>query len=184
MTLLSPFQKQLAGLPQNSRAARTLTLTATDWNYSWDKRPAGEIVIGLRIPTPVDMERAENVANMLTERIHDEDAKRSAKRRSLEAFAVARGICDPNNFRGPHPLLEMAEETVPRALTLPAIEKILAAIAQMVTDANPSKPEATDEEIATLWRLLAAGDVFEGLDAGRIAEAREHLKIAYDALTD
>lgn len=180
MTLVSPFERRVAAQQPKGRttspAERTLTLEPHDFAYDWPERPAQDVIVGLRTPTITDMERAQADSRMKAAASGEE-----AGRQALMAYAVARGICDPNDFRKPHPLFELAEDRVPRALTMRAIERILEALADMV---SPIRDEASDEEVASLWRMLACDGALDDLPPARASDVRHHLKIAFELMIE
>lgn len=180
---ISALQREASKFrPQNSAVTPpplTLVIKPEEWTYDFATRPVTEVLIGLRIPSSEDMDRADATAKAALA-----DGGEEARERALKAFAAARCICDPDDVTRGHPMFTMAEDEVPRALNRRTIDRIVEEVALLMLRTVPLHAEADDDELVELLTILSMDDPFVGLTAERQRVARVFLKKALEQFTD
>lgn len=180
---LSAFERQVQEQRPPNRAItpapRTVVIRPEEWSASWESRPAGPIVVGLRLLSGSDVTSAESEAKRAAA-----DGGEDAYQATGLAFAVARGICDPNDVSQPHPSLEMAEDMVPVALSAQTIARLFDEIERLSVETVPLFAEASPEEMKELGHILALDEPLHGLSRGRASRVRRYLRFALQELTE
>jgi len=179
---LSAFERQIASKrPINSnitRASKTVTIRPEEFLYSWSSRPSSPIVVGLRLLSIQDQESGHQ------DSLNAGPDGSPEYRRAAIAFAVARGICDPNDVTKPHPLLEFAEDMVPAALSRGTIDRLFDELEKLAIEVVPLFAEITPEELLELNEILMAEDPFENMSMDRAARVRRYLRFALNELLE
>lgn len=179
----SPYDRQAAQLRSGGRgptpAPRTTVIRPDEWAYDYDAKATEPIVVGLRELSGADSDRALFVADEVGQKQGE-----AARKSTLAAYLVARGICDPNDFSQPHPAFETAEDIIPLALSRPTIDRLCAELADLVTERSPLELEADDEEIYQLGIRLLTDAPFENVTPARAGFIRRYLRKALTEFND
>lgn len=179
---LSAFERQIRQQNPVNRATtrppKTITIHPHEFLYSWDARPSSPIIVGLRLLSVSDQDAGH------AEALREGEEGSSEYRTTALAFAVARGICDPNDVSRAHPTLEFAEDMVPAALSQPTIARIFDEIEKLAVETVPLFTEATDADLRELAQLLSSDDPFEDMSPARARRVRRYLKFALSEFTD
>lgn len=178
---LKPRQQSRGG---NRRPApSTFDLTPDHFAEDWSERPVAPITVGIRVPSEAEAQTIEDAASREAKAIDGDDEERDLKReRSLQAYWVARSLCDPLDVTAPHPFFEMPEDMVPLAFKPDTIARLCQEIAKVGIEQSPLHPEADDEELGELSDLLATGVAFADVAGAQERLARRYLKFALEII--
>jgi hypothetical protein len=157
-------------------AARNVRLTPGDFSPTWHNAPSSDVVVGIRVYSESDARTAEQEAAKQEDQVAAEQV--------LFSLAVARGICDPNNVKAPHPLFPFADDTIPLALTPRAVRRLFDEIERLHVDQSPAFAEATDDDLVELAGALIQPDPLGKLDAVKAKRARRYVRLALDLLNE
>lgn len=163
--------------------ARTLVLESWVFADAWADRPVGAICVGLRLMSEADRQRARSEAERLALELHPRGGLNAvdAFNDALLRQTVAHGICDPNDVTKEHERLQCAEDAVGIALTSRGARFIFDALERYEIEASSSTPEASDEDLEELSRLLQCG-VVDLLPTARSGLVRRLLATALDEI--
>lgn len=155
---MSTFRSVVSEAPR--KPVRTLWLQPDAFSDAWPDKSPAPVEIGLRLIGQVDVEQARAQAAAKAVAMHDESdvsGQVEAYNDTLMCIAVARGTCDPVDVTEPWML--MPEENIPLALTPQAIRFVWDELERLHIERSPLAPSASDEDIASLARRLARGEV-------------------------
>ncbi len=188
---MSTFSNLIAA-PTAPPALAVLPLPASAWATAYrGRRPEtadGADTIGLRLPSVADLEHARRKASRLAWRAHPEDGDGEGRiqvyNERVMAIVVARGTCRPDDARLAYfPLGDgvgeelpgLADDVVPLALTVQAVEWLYEEIDRLMVESSPVAPLATVGEVRALARGLEDGSAWEGVSSVDTARARRLL---------
>lgn len=97
---------------------------------------------------------------------------------SVMLNCVAAALCDPNNrFK---PLWPMQTEIFPSRITTSGLERLFDELELVTVIEGPTRPEATDKQIAELAEDLMTGDFWQDMPMARARHIRRLLAFAID----
>ena len=162
MGRFSDLQQQTQG----EKPGRVLTVPPTVWATTWDKKPAGNVAIGLRLLSEADLvtATAESVKEAARLFPNGGDDFIESRNGFLLRWMIARGICDPNNAEKPSEILPLAEDMVREALTDRGARWLYEEIERYDAEVSPIHRPITDDELRVLSQLLSVDDPFADFD--------------------
>lgn len=171
---------------QGARAPKhTITVQPEEFADTWEKRPRAPVVFGLRsLPAEEDtIARKQAGKAAVTAFPHDVYAQAFEYSLVLQAWAVARSICDPNNVQRSHPSLPSAEDTIRSAMTGPCITRIFDFIEKNQIETSPCMLELTAETQLELVEKLQNPEAFAHLSDASEGRARRLAGFLLEELT-
>ena len=175
------------------KPARVVSLPLACWAATWDDRPPGDAMVGLRVPPEAELVQARAEAAQAAWRLHplaeDEEGRIEAFNSAVMERVVAQGTTEPDDvrlayFRGLDGGYE--NDRAPRALTAAGIEYLYSAIDLLSIEQSPVGREASSAELARVADALRTGSAWATLDGADVARARRLLRHLADmmGLTD
>lgn len=177
----------MAGFSQRKKASRPAptTLVLQPWVFAdqWEGRPTEPVCVGLRLMSEAQKGQARGEAERVAREMHELDYELYLEARDdfLVRFAVAHGVCDPNDVTKPHPILPYAEDQVRDALTPRGARFIHDALYRFHVASSPLSPEATEEDLDDLMAAIDEG-VLADLSPSREALVRRFLGYALEEI--
>ncbi len=146
--------------------------TPADFSATWEKRPKGNVAIGLRPLSPADAIEARRMAAEQAWQEHDKpedgDLRLEAYNDALMRLVIARGTCDPNDARKRLAFWQGVEDSVVFVvLTREGARRLFDALEATLLAASPSQPEASDGDILAL-PLLFSKALLSATEAARL----------------
>lgn len=174
----------LSKLERTFPAPATVTLSPDSFAPAWPMRPAGDVVIGIRLPSPNDKVCVQIESAKRAKELGGESAQ---TRREIEHDArvrllVARCVCDPNNADAPSSVLPFAEDSVFVALTDSAARHIFDRILDLQVETAPGE-NGSIEDVERLLELLSAG-ALETLSEARYQTVLRYLSFSLSVIDD
>lgn len=161
--------------------ARILTLPPSAWHASYGKRPAGDVALGLRLPSEADVLAAHAEASKEADASGRTGEARAFRfNEALVVWLLAATLCDPNEARKPY--FERADEEVREALTPEALRHLWHQLEEAQLSLSPVRPLATDEEAGELGLELLDGDCLAALPTPQATRLRRLLRFCLDEL--
>lgn len=181
------FESALRDLAEPDKkipAPRVVTLKPSEWAHDYEGRPDGSVAFGVRVITDADVQTARAEAAKLAIELHPEDGegRLEAYNDALLRWAVARGLCDPNDVTSPHPYLPLPEDMVRVAFPQTTIRRLFDEIERLQIETSQIFPEATDDELGELAELLSVDAPFGDLPEPRARRARRFARFILDEL--
>lgn len=150
---------------RDTKPPRHVVLPPSSFGDEWPNKPATEACIGLRFISQADFDAARREAEREARGFYAEFRQRDKDcdnavledvyNDSFLAHIAARGTCNPNDVTQPY--FPFAEDTVRQALTPEAMRRVWDEIVILHKGSAPSRPEASDEDVAQLaWALRRA----------------------------
>lgn len=158
---------------------RIVVLPPSAFAEDWPQRPASSVALGLRLVSERDLQvamgearkaaRAHLIDEQLTEadRVVAWDAYNDAEVR----YAMARATTDPNDVSRPYFLF--AEDTIKLALTSEGIRRLWDEYVILSRSSGIDLPQAEDEELERLGRVLQRPGCLDSLEANVQKEVRK-----------
>jgi hypothetical protein len=145
---------------------RLLTIPESVWATTWDRKPTGKVVVGLRLLSEADLVTSTGESEREAKQIHPDGGQDfiDARNGFLMRWMIARSICDPNRADKPSEILPLAEDMVRDALTAQGARWLYEEIERYHAEVSPIHEPADDDKLAQLGRLLIAGSPFGGFD--------------------
>jgi hypothetical protein len=163
------------------RPARTSLLRASAFQAEWERRPPGEVAVGIRCLSHEETmtcgaEAAkEAVANGRT----GEEAVRRYNE-ALMAWALGYACCDPNNATLPY--FDSGDASVRAALTPEAVAFLFGELELAHAAESPTRPEADDADLADLAVLLMTPEDWSHLPGPKARRVRRWLRYVLDEI--
>lgn len=158
---MSTFSK----LERDKTPPRVVILQPTAFADDWPLKRGTEVCVGLRFVSQDDLDRGRREAEREALGFYaelrgaplppDKDTAIEVWRDAMMMNAVARGTCDPNDVTRPY--FEAADDTVRRALTPEGARRLWDELVILHKGSGPSRPVATDDDVARLVQLLSSG---------------------------
>jgi hypothetical protein len=176
MSALSELQDQIRGATasQSTPAPRTVRLAQAEFSPTWEKYPASDVIVGIRVYSEADARTAEQEAA--------KQDTADAAHQVLFSIVVARSICDPNSVSSTHPLFPFAEDTILSALTPRAIKRLFDEIEKLHVDQSPAFAEATDDDLVELAGAFIQPDALAKLNGAQAGRARRYARLLLDLI--
>ena len=186
----SPFARAKANA---CPPAGTEVIPARAFSPEWDGKPDDEVCFGIRplSNTDIDFVRGEAFKRMQAafpgiDVSRDEvttELATQAYNDGLMRLAVARGTCDPNDARRPHPVWQgMADDIVHDALTVEGTKAIYDALERTTIAASPVRREIKDDELEEL--ITKAPKALAAMPDWQARRVRRLLAWALDAMRE
>jgi hypothetical protein len=151
---------------------------------SWERKPSGNVCVGLRILSEAENTTARAEAATLARQLHPEggDEQTDCFNDALLRWLVATAVCDPNNVDSPAPVFGATDEELIRvAMTERGIRFVFDSLLKYQVETSPLYPEIGDDELGELSTLMLGGAA-DLLPPGARSTAKRHLLFALDAL--
>lgn len=170
-------------VPRARKPPRVIHLPPSAFADTSSDKPLEPVAVGIKLISEGDTEGADVAARQRAERMHpergpDDPIWDRAYNEALMVYAVAVGHCHPDSIH--EPLWDMAFDTVPRILTTAGIERLFDEIELIKLADSPLRPEASDDELATLSKVLATGTVWQTMSPARRGALRRMLRFVLD----
>lgn len=185
MATLSQSLNTLRGQSGKIAPPRTLTLPASIFASDWGARPKDSIAVGLRSLSEGDLQTSTSEATKFALGVHPEggEAFVDAYNDALIRWALARGLCDPNDVHGPCPVLPLPDEEAVRcAFTKAGARWIFDELERLQIETSPIYPEADEDDIRALGDFLSRDEPLWPLEGLRERRARRLLRFVLEEI--
>lgn len=151
---------------EGEKPGRVVTVPPTVWATTWEKKPAGNVAIGLRLLSEADLvtATAESVKEATQLFPDGGDDFIESRNGFLLRWMIARGICDPNDADKPSEILPLAEDMVRDALTAAGARWLYEELERYSAEVSPIHRPIDDDQLRVLSQLLSVDDPFADFD--------------------
>jgi hypothetical protein len=162
-----------------TRPHAVVVLPSSAFADEWPHKPHADVAIGLRLLSEQDIKIAKGQAKAALLRAqtgHKVDVpvlSWELYNDELMRYAMARATTDCNDIAKTY--FQHAEDTIQVALTSRGVARLWDAYTKMLVATSPASPQATDDDVVRLSRILAQPGVLDRLESGKRAEARKVL---------
>lgn len=157
---MSAFSALLAS--RERKAARTVDVPMSAWADDYASAPRDVVVMGLRRLAEKELETARAEAAKrawsMHPEPHDEANRIDCFNDALIRWAIGRALCMPDDV-GQNWFDEAQEDVVAQAFTVDGARYIWDHLDMLAVSESPVVPEATDEDVGKLAKLVADGSL-------------------------
>lgn len=149
----------LGRAPEKRPALKVVTLPPSAFADTWDKRPKGEVKVGLRLVSDETLDNARASAAAAAWEVHGDTAplgRIEAYNETLVRTILAHACVKDDDVRAPF-FGAIAESLVAVALTDAGVLALWEGYERLKVETSPLSPEATDSELQVLAVRLADG---------------------------
>lgn len=174
------------GAQRDRKPQKIVVLAPSSFAFDYPQRPSDEVALGLRTISERDVQIAKAEASKAMIRTYGEpDGSLRDPEKAFEywndaftTYALARATCDANDIEKPY--FPRAEDTIGKALTSEALQKLWAEYSLM-SRTTGDRAKIGDDEAEQLGKALERG-ALRGLEAGVQGEVRKCLAWVHEQM--